>query len=128
MGVKRTGRVEITIRSHMTSHPPSAVHMPKYYVFKDRKTCRMMYGSVHPAPLSGSLLGDAGSESWVDRVPLLLSNRSKVLTAGYCCQGVLVHSKFQLLAVTFYFQSMYFEGAVLFCQLATRSHLVVELR
>ena len=50
------------------------------------------------------------------------------LTAGYCRQGVQVYSKSPILAVTFYFQSIFFQDSVHFCQLTTRSHLVLELR
>ena len=57
--------------------------------------------------------------SQIDRNPL---------TAGYCRQGVQVYSKSPILAVTFYFQSIFFQDSVHFCQLTTRSHLVLELR
>lgn len=62
------------------------------------------------------------------RVPSCSQIDRNPLTAGYCRQGVQVYSKSQILAVTFYFQSIFFQDSVHFCQLTTRSHLVLELR
>ena len=62
------------------------------------------------------------------RVPSCSQIDRNPLTAGYCRQGVQVYSKSPILAVTFYFQSIFFQDSVHFCQLTTRSHLVLELR
>jgi hypothetical protein len=62
------------------------------------------------------------------RVPSCSQIDWNPLTAGYCRQGVQVYSKSLILAVTFYFQSIFFLDSVHFCQLTTRSHLVLELR
>ena len=85
--------------------------MPKYYVLKDGEMYTMMFGCTSVIFSHQPSLG-AGNP----------------LTAGYCRQGVQVYSKSPILAVTFYFQSIFFQDSVHFCQLTTRSHLVLELR
>ena len=87
--------------------------MPKYYLLKDWNMCSMMFGCTLVSFSHQPSLGAGGfrvpSCSQIDRNPL---------TAGYCRQGVRVYSKSLTLAVTFNFQSIFFQDSVHFCQFA----------